>query len=302
MITAEEMSRVGLGTQHLGEKPDEYETDDGDQKRSRTLKDMFHGGINTFDTSPISGQGKSEIEIGNFVEEEHCRDNVFLSSKCGYHWDLGEDLQRDTSQERLRQELGESMNRLKVNVIDLYLLNNPPGGESLDSSVDALGQMRRDRNIRNIGLRNPSLEQLEQSLHIAPLDFIQLPVNVFDEDRLDRFRPVCEEESVEIIACDIMESNRIFNGSEAEWNEEFPSRDITMSLRDVKNNLENYFQERYPDESMDHLLASWSVHAPGVHSGIVEVNRALKLKSILRILQVNLTEGEYRKIRDILSC
>lgn len=301
MIPTGEMSKIGLSTKDLGNSNNNDESDRNIVGTS-SLQDVLRSGINTFDTSPVSGKGQSEIKIGNFIEKEHCRENVFLSSKCGYHWDLEETLKRDTSHERLKQELGESMNRLKVNFIDLYSLNSPPNGTALESSVDALSQMQKNRNIRNIGLKNPSLDQLKRALEITPLDFVQIPVNILNEDHLEQFKPICRKESIRIIAYDILASDRT-DSSEKQTGTVLSVDHSEQSLSEVNSRLKDYFDDNYPDRTIKELMASWAIQSPGVHSGLIEAGREMKIQSILRVLNVKLqlNDEDYSQIREILS-
>lgn len=300
MITTKEMSQIGLGTRKLDTSNAVSEKKSSGYK---TLQNIFREGINTIDTSPVAEQGQSELVIGNFLDGENCRDGIFLSSKCGYEWDLNDKLTRDLTLERLQQELEESMNRMKVDAIDLYLLNTHGDEESYKSSFNSLNHIYDHRNVRHIGLKDPSLDQLKNAVDIADLDFIQLRHSIFNSSAYARLHSICEQNDIRMIAHDMFDDSgkAEFEASgDGTGSDELPT-DSAHYKEELRFVVQTYFDGEYPNETIENLMANWAVNTPRIHSGIVEVNCGMAIDSIVRILQFSLSEDDYQSIDQIMS-
>ena len=298
MITAEEMSAVGLGTEYLA---DDSTQDDRMGSRVEKIRRSVQGGVNTLDTSPVSDQGRSEVAIGNYIDQENRREDLFLTSKCGFEWDLEDGLTRDLSLERIHQELEESMNRMQVDVLDLYLLNTVGDDFSFKESFNSLGKIKNDRNVRNIGLKRPNEDQLRDALEITDLDFIQLPYGLFDRKPFNALEPICTSNEIRIIVTDVLEERPSWTETSVDEQRNEDNGSGESSEKRLRFVLETYFDREYPAESMDALMARWAVGSPDVHSGILESTEERGIQTILRVLDINLTRENYRAIDQILG-
>ena len=85
------------------------------------LRMSFNMGIDLWDTSPGYENGKSELGIGQYFEKyPEDRKKIFLASKPG----LGE-------VKKMNEELNTSLERLKQDYLDLYLLHGADKPEIL---------------------------------------------------------------------------------------------------------------------------------------------------------------------------
>lgn len=293
MINTEEISEIGLGTNRL-------HLEEQESRSLQTIDRAIDGDINWLDTSPIAGDGHNEMVIGNWFDSEHNREEVFLSSKCGYEWDLTDDLHRDTSERRMVQELEGSMNRLSVDMLDLYSLISPPSGVSLERSVETLIWMRDQRNVRNIGLSNPSDEQLQTAVEVGVIDFVQVPYNFFHRDRFKKIRSICGRNSIGLIAYDLFDYLDDREADDDSKNREDRAKLNTYSKK-LRFVMQFYFEENYPNEAVDLLMANWVVKNPDVSSGVVEVTSRRSIDSIVRFLEICLSDDDYRAIGHIMS-
>lgn len=55
-----------------------------DNKSLQTLSKAVSLGCTFWDTAVAYGLGHNESLIGKFVQENQCRDKVFIASKCGF--------------------------------------------------------------------------------------------------------------------------------------------------------------------------------------------------------------------------
>src|ERR1700693_3851784 len=80
----------------------------------RTVRSAIDGGINFFDTSPFYGRTRAESVLGMALAGVR-RDRFYLATKVGRY----DENEFEFSAERVTRSLDESLERLKVEYVDL---------------------------------------------------------------------------------------------------------------------------------------------------------------------------------------
>ena len=171
-----ETSRIGLGTWAIGGTlwggTDEAES-------IAAIRAAVERGVTLIDTAPVYGFGRSEEIIGKALAVGGLRRQVSLASKLGLAWRDGPPF-RDARPERIRQEVEDSLRRLRTDVIDLYQVHWPDPATPVAETAGALEALRRAGKIRAIGVSNYAPEQMEAFRALAQLDAVQSPYNLFE--------------------------------------------------------------------------------------------------------------------------
>src|ERR1700741_2674538 len=114
-------SRIGLGTWAMGG----WMWGGTDEAQSiATIRSAVDRGVTLIDTAPVYGFGRSEEIVGKALAEAGLRQRVTVASKLGISWKEGKPF-RDASPGRIRQEIEDSLRRLRTEVIDLYQVHWP---------------------------------------------------------------------------------------------------------------------------------------------------------------------------------
>jgi aryl-alcohol dehydrogenase-like predicted oxidoreductase len=169
-------SRVALGTWAIGGW-----MWGGTDTRSalRTIDAAVDRGITLIDTAPVYGFGRSEEIVGRALRAGHRRDRVLIATKCGLSWQ-GEKVFRNAAPWRLRQEVEESLRRLRTDRIDLYQVHWPDPLVPIEETAAVLGRLFEQEKIRAIGVSNFSPAQMETFRQAAPLHATQPPYSLFE--------------------------------------------------------------------------------------------------------------------------
>jgi aryl-alcohol dehydrogenase-like predicted oxidoreductase len=136
----------------------------------RIVADSIGSGINYFDVAPFYGGGEAELKLGEALEP--FREAVFLACKT---------LQRET--DGARQELEQSLNRLKTDHFDLYQFHAVTSMEEVDrifapgGALTAFLRARDEGKIRYIGFSAHSASAALAMLDRFAFDSILFPVN-----------------------------------------------------------------------------------------------------------------------------
>src|SRR6476469_6609699 len=171
-------SRIGLGTWAMGG----WMWGGTDEAQSvATIRSAIDRGITLIDTAPVYGFGRSEEIVGKALAEGGLRAKVQIATQVGLAWKDGKPY-RDSSAGRIRQEIEDSLRRLRTDVIDLYQVHWPDPATPIEETARTLEDLRRQGKIRAIGVSNFSPAQIERFLVEARLDAVQPSYNLFERD------------------------------------------------------------------------------------------------------------------------
>jgi diketogulonate reductase-like aldo/keto reductase len=144
--SGESVPALGQGTWNIGDDP---------ARRDEEIAALRLGidlGLTLIDSAEMYGDGRSETLVGEAIAGR--RDEVFIVTKVYPH---------HASRRAMQAACDHSLQRLRVEMIDLYLLHWP-GDVPLDETVQAFEALQREGKIRQWGVSNFDLRQIE-SLH-----------------------------------------------------------------------------------------------------------------------------------------
>lgn len=148
----------------------------------RTIHKALEQGINLIDTAPVYGQGRSEEIVGKAIERYGRREEVIIATKVGLEW-IGTKIVRNSSRKRIFQEVTDSLQRLRTDVIDIYQVHWPDSSVPIEETASAMNQLYQQGKIRAIGVSNYSPDQMNIFRQAAPLHVVQPPYNLFERQQ-----------------------------------------------------------------------------------------------------------------------
>lgn len=242
-------SRVGLGTWAIGG----WLWGGTDEQDSiNTIHRAVELGITLIDTAPVYGFGRSEEIVGKALKGLD-RDKVVLATKVGLEW-KGESVFRNSTPERIRQEVEDSLRRLGVDVIDLYQIHWPDPLVPREETGQQMQKLVEEGKIRAIGVSNYSPEDMTAFSREAKLSTAQPPYNLFERGVEESVLPWCQENSVALLTygalCRGMLSGRMradteFVGDDLrKWDPKFMEPRFVQYIK-AANLLNDLAQERY---------------------------------------------------------
>lgn len=133
-----------------------------DEESAYTLLDgVLDSGINTFDCA--RSYGKAENALGKWLESRKCRDKVIILSKCG---DVKNGVVKVSRQVILNQ-LQQSLEALRVNCIDIYLLHRDDPNTPVEEFIDTLNELKDAGRIKVFGVSNWTHQRIESANNYA---------------------------------------------------------------------------------------------------------------------------------------
>jgi aryl-alcohol dehydrogenase-like predicted oxidoreductase len=169
-------SRVGLGTWAIGG----WMWGGSDTREAiRTIHTALDQGITLIDTAPVYGFGRSEEIVGEALAQGGRRDRAVLATKVGLDWHDGR-VFRNSAPTRVREEVEQSLRRLKTDRIDVYQVHWPDPQVPFQETALVLRQLLEAGKIRAIGVSNFSPAQMDAFREVAPIHTVQPPYNLFE--------------------------------------------------------------------------------------------------------------------------
>ena len=156
----------------------------------RVLRRALEIGIDLIDTADAYGPDVNEELIAEALHPYPA--NLVIATKGGLVRPGPGEWRPDGRPEHLREALHGSLRRLKLDAIDLYQFHRPDPDVPFEDSIGAIKDMKDAGLIRNVGLSNVSVEQLEAARGIVEIASVQNRFNLADQESrgvLDR----CDE-------------------------------------------------------------------------------------------------------------
>src|SRR5262245_11796400 len=161
----------------------------------RLLRRLPELGVDLIDTADSYGPEVSEELIADAL---HPYDGITVATKGGLERTGPGRWPRNGHPDHLKEACEGSLRRLRVDRIDLYQLHAPDREVPYEDSVGALRDLQDEGKIRNVGVSNVDVDQLETARGIVDVVSVQNRFNLGDrssEPVLER----CEELGIAFI-------------------------------------------------------------------------------------------------------
>ena len=187
------ISAIGFGCWEIGGT---YGRIDEAQFR-RAVPQAIGKGINCFDTAEAYGMGVSEEALAAALGSR--RSDVCLVTKFGVGYDEMPN-RRDSSRARVLASIDKSLQRLKTDHVDVYLVHWPDPLTPLDETIRALDDIVKQGKARYIGVSNFRLGQIEDCMRLRRIDVVQYAWNMFDRRMQAEIFPYCVAQQIGVMA------------------------------------------------------------------------------------------------------
>ncbi len=167
--------RIGLGTNRLSDTPANRDL----------LEQAVAAGIDFIDTAHLYASGKSEAVIGATLAP--FPPGLTVATKGAYAGGTGPD--------GLRAQIEESLERLRTETIELYYLHRVDPRYSIEAMMSVIAEYRTLGRIRNVGVSEVSIEQIQLAEAVVPIAAVQNEYNL-DVRKHDEVVDFCTERDV----------------------------------------------------------------------------------------------------------
>jgi aryl-alcohol dehydrogenase-like predicted oxidoreductase len=265
-------------------------------------------GVNWIDTAAVYGLGHSEDIVARALESwPGPRPYVF--TKCGLRWDAQGRPHEVLKAASIQQECEDSLRRLKVDTIDLYQIHWPVDDtKELEEGWSAMAKLQRQGKVRNIGVSNFDVAQMERALEIAPITSLQPRYSLVHPDVETDILPFCLGAGIGVIVYSPMASGlltgamtreRIASLPEDDWRKrhpDFTEPELSFNLALVER-LRAIGQRH--GKSPGAVAVAWTLHNPAVTAAIVGARKPEQVNDMVAAAEIRLTGSELEELKTI---
>lgn len=291
----------------------------GDTEESchQILNLLYSFGINHFDTASTYGAGNSEKILGKWLAScKIPRNKVVVSSKIGgsvsrrWPWQK----RRGLSAKHIIREIDLSLQRLKVDFLDILYIHMPDPNTPIEETLSALNSVVVQGKVKTLGASNVDVGYLEQSLEVcrensfAEYKVVQNEYNFINRSDEDLLIPYCNREHILYMGygpllgglltgkynkgCKYPKNTRLYYRS-----------DLYQSTLTRKNfliieKLNEYTRSIGID--LPTLMYAWLYERSNVSSFLIGARNESQFKSAVDALQVKLTKHEWQELEEIV--
>lgn len=153
-------------------------------------------GVTFLDTAAMYGNGENERLVGEAIR--HRRDEVVLCTKLGFHPWEGDTLRHRGAPSEVRPQCDASLQRLGVDVIDLWYLHRRDPDVPIEETVGAMATEVIAGKVRHLGLSEVTVEELRAAHATHPITALQSAWSVA-ERQLEAVLATCAELGVMVV-------------------------------------------------------------------------------------------------------
>jgi diketogulonate reductase-like aldo/keto reductase len=202
VFNGEHIPKIGFGTWKIGggSRPDPK----SNRVSIAALRSALEIGYIHFDTAETYAAGHAEELIGEAIRETGVkRDSLLITTKVA---------PEHLEYEQVLKACKNSLQRLNMDYIDLYLIHWPRAGMKFEETFRALNQLVRDGHVRYLGVSNFSVKLLKQSQEHSETPIItnQVPYSIYDRSYVrNGVLEYCQQNDILLTAYSPVEQGRL---------------------------------------------------------------------------------------------
>lgn len=282
----------------------------------KALQAGIDAGITCIDTAATYGMGHSETVVGKAIKGR--RDDVIIATKCGMRWDLAEGhkametqlndgtpctIYRNGRPESVIFECESSLQRMGIDVIDLYQVHWPDSTWPLDDTMATLLKLKEQGKIRAIGVSNFDTEMIALCQTKGTVDSVQPRYNALQRDPEESLLPYCREHTIGVLAYSPI-AQGLLTGKVG-MDRTFPEGDIRnrnpLFVAENRRKVIDMLERVRPVAEGHHitlgqLFTAWVTHQPGITTALVGARNPEQAQENAVAGSVTLTDEEVATI------
>jgi myo-inositol catabolism protein IolS len=256
-------------------------------------------GVTFFDTSENYNEGRSEAVLGAVISGQD-RPTV-IATKGGFS--TGATIVRDFSAESILKAGRGSLERLKRDTIELYMLHSPTVDQlRAETYPRAVEQLKAEGTIQFFGISTSNHASGIYAVEHAGADFLQIEYDLLNPTAEDELLPLCIERNIGIMVRTPLArgllSGKFAPGqpipAEQQWRR--PTGD-QLQLR-----LQRIEQLRFlvrDGQTLAQAALRWLLAQPGVHCVIPGARTIAQLKDNVSAIDGDITAEELARVKEL---
>ncbi|TCC50628.1 aldo/keto reductase [Kribbella capetownensis] len=304
--TGLEITRVGFGAWAIGGGGWEFGWGPQDDEQSIAAIQRALGlGVNWIDTAAAYGFGRSEQVVARALEGLRVDERPYVFTKASLVEGAGRKVVHSLKRDSVLREAEASLQRLKLDAIDLYQVHWPMPEEDIEEGWAAFAELKEQGMVRHIGVSNFDVDQMRLVQQSAPIETLQPQYSLIDRDVDESALPFAEGEGIGVIVYSPMASGlltgamtreRIANLPEDDWrkhDQRFREPYLSGNLALV-DRLQKVADRHATSPGA--VAVAWTLLNPAVDGAIVGMRRPDQVDPLIVAADLELDETDLAMI------
>lgn len=184
-----------------------YGASDADQA-VETIRHALDAGLTMIDSADAYGNGHNELLVGRAVKGR--RDDAFIATKFGIVFDeqetgaelptgWGFSIKINGTVAYVRKALDGSLDRLGVDVIDLWYAHYVDPITPIEETVGAMADAVRAGKVRYLGLSNVTADEVRRAHAVHPITAVQYEYSLWRREAETTLLPTLRELGITLV-------------------------------------------------------------------------------------------------------
>jgi aryl-alcohol dehydrogenase-like predicted oxidoreductase len=289
-----------------------YGPSDADESRA-ALERALELGVTLYDTADAYGRGENEKFLSPFFKAH--RDEVVIATKFALSSAPDDPFKRIIKNDPayIRQAVEASLQRLDVDVIDLYYMHRRDVNVPIEETVGVMAELVRAGKVKHLGLSEVTGGELRAAQGVHPIAAVQSEWSLFSRDIEAGVVPVAGELGVALVPYSPL-GRGFLTGSFANADDDLTSDDFRRTMpRFTGDNAAANAALLEPvravadahDASLGQIALAWSQQRAAVH-GITVVpipgtTKRTRVEENTAATRIVLTENELDLLEPLAS-
>jgi 1-deoxyxylulose-5-phosphate synthase len=300
------VSRLCLGMMSFGKHESRQWALD-EQAAEPIVRHAIEGGVTFFDTADVYNGGQSEVVTGRVLRKLFgMREEFVVATKVHGRTMPGEN-GRGLSRKHVLASIDGSLERLRLDYVDLYQIHRWDPVTPIEETMDALHDVVRAGKARYVGASSMYAWQFAKAQRVAKTRFVSMQNHynlVYREEEREMI-PQCIDQGVAVLPWSPLargllagtktrEGERLTTRAQTDaWGESLYKPELDF---DVVDRVAELASARGVPQAQ--LALAWLWHKPGVTAPIVGATKVEHLEDALAAEELELSEDEVTRLEE----
>ena len=272
------------------------------------IRSALEAGINWIDTAAVYGLGHSEEVVARALDGVSPRPYIF--TKCERNWNEKREIFGCLKRDAIRKECENSLQRLKLETIDLYQIHWADPEADIEEGWDTLVRLKEEGKVRWIGVSNFSVSQMRRIQKIGPITSLQPPYSILSPEIEAEALPFTEEHNIGVIVYSPMKSGLLTGKMTRERIASMPPDDFrqrTPHFKEPKLTRNFALVELLREIGNRHgrtageVAIAWTLRRPEITAAIVGLRSPEQLKGVIGAADFRLSKEEVAEVAGFMD-